>query len=249
VACLFIEDWGNPYYHTQQDSVDTPNYIDYGFAFRATRSVVGYLVDNAGVYVPPCGDGIVETGEFCDTAIAPGEPGACPTECQTGDTCNLETLVEPGTCQAHCDVTTITDPADGDGCCPPRGNAINDDDCDPVCGNGVCEEGETTPNCPADCECSADSECNDLYVCTLDQCVGDTCSYTPSPYDYGDVDRNGAINVFDLFCILNGFGGDFSVCTLGDDDIHPCAGNETVNIFDLFAVLDAFGGADPCCGP
>ncbi|MFQ5412100.1 MAG: M28 family metallopeptidase, partial [Phycisphaerae bacterium] len=50
-ACLFIEDWGNPNYHTAQDSVDTPNYIDYAFAVRMTRSVVGFLVDQAGVQV------------------------------------------------------------------------------------------------------------------------------------------------------------------------------------------------------
>lgn len=50
-ACLFIEDWGNPNYHTQLDCVDTPNYIDYDYAARMTRSIVGYLVDNAGVLV------------------------------------------------------------------------------------------------------------------------------------------------------------------------------------------------------
>lgn len=48
---LFIEDWGNPYYHSPEDSVDTPNYIDYDYATRMTRSIVGFLVDNAGVAV------------------------------------------------------------------------------------------------------------------------------------------------------------------------------------------------------
>jgi hypothetical protein len=53
-ACVLIEQgWGaNPHYHQQSDSVDTPNYIDYGFATRMTRSVVGWLVDTAGVDVP-----------------------------------------------------------------------------------------------------------------------------------------------------------------------------------------------------
>jgi len=51
-ACLLIEDWGNPYYHTQQDNIDTPGYIDYAFATRFTRSVVGLLTDLAGVDVP-----------------------------------------------------------------------------------------------------------------------------------------------------------------------------------------------------
>ncbi len=52
-AVLFIEDWGNPYYHTQLDSTDTHNYIDYTFATNATRSVVGYLVDQAQIIVAP----------------------------------------------------------------------------------------------------------------------------------------------------------------------------------------------------
>jgi len=48
-AVLIIEDWGNPYYHTQQDNVDVPGYIDYAYAARMTRSVVGWLVDAAEV--------------------------------------------------------------------------------------------------------------------------------------------------------------------------------------------------------
>lgn len=50
-ACMFIEDWGNPYYHTPLDSVDTTPYLDYEFATRMTRTIVGYLVDHAGVNV------------------------------------------------------------------------------------------------------------------------------------------------------------------------------------------------------
>jgi hypothetical protein len=52
-ACLLIEGevWSNPFYHTQRDNVDEPNYIDYEFAARMTRSVVGFLVDHAEVQV------------------------------------------------------------------------------------------------------------------------------------------------------------------------------------------------------
>ena len=55
-ACLLIESlvWSNPYYHTQQDSVDNPNNIKYDYAVRMTRSVVGFLVDAAGVQI--CSD-------------------------------------------------------------------------------------------------------------------------------------------------------------------------------------------------
>ena len=40
-ACLIIEDWGNPYYHLPQDSVDTPGYLDYAYAVRMTLSGPG----------------------------------------------------------------------------------------------------------------------------------------------------------------------------------------------------------------
>jgi hypothetical protein len=48
-AVLLIEQWGNPYYHSAQDNVDTPNYIDYAMATQMTRSIVGWLVDAAEV--------------------------------------------------------------------------------------------------------------------------------------------------------------------------------------------------------
>ncbi|MCG3126895.1 MAG: hypothetical protein CHACPFDD_01750 [Phycisphaerae bacterium] len=49
-ACCLIEyAWSsNPNYHTQDDSVDTPNYINYPYAADMTRGVVGWLVDAAG---------------------------------------------------------------------------------------------------------------------------------------------------------------------------------------------------------
>lgn len=52
-ACLLIEGevWNNPHYHTQQDSFDTPGYLDFDYAITMTRSVVGYLVDQAQVQV------------------------------------------------------------------------------------------------------------------------------------------------------------------------------------------------------
>ena len=53
-ACLIIEDWGNPYYHSQNDHVEMPDYIDYDFATQITRSVCGWLVDSAGLIVAEC---------------------------------------------------------------------------------------------------------------------------------------------------------------------------------------------------
>ena len=52
-AVLLIEGevWNNPYYHTQQDSVENPNNINYAYAVRMTKSMVGWLVDAANVAV------------------------------------------------------------------------------------------------------------------------------------------------------------------------------------------------------
>ncbi|MHC4273250.1 MAG: M20/M25/M40 family metallo-hydrolase [Planctomycetota bacterium] len=48
-AVVITEDWGNPYYHTPQDTFDT---LDFAYGTRMTRSVVGWLVDAAEVDVP-----------------------------------------------------------------------------------------------------------------------------------------------------------------------------------------------------
>ncbi len=63
---------------------------------------------------------------------------------------------------------------------------------------------------------------------------------------YGDVDGNGGVGLFDVFCVLDGFAGNFSICSKPADDIHPCRGDGTIGLFDLFAVLDAFGGDSAC---
>jgi len=53
-ACMFIEGEGfnNNTIHSSDDSVDNPGYINYPYAVRMTKSVVGWLVDAAGVQVP-----------------------------------------------------------------------------------------------------------------------------------------------------------------------------------------------------
>jgi hypothetical protein len=67
-ACLIIEDWGNPWYHHENDHVEMPNYIDYDYATQITRSVCGWLVDQAGL-LEFCegdtnGDGVVNTEDL-----------------------------------------------------------------------------------------------------------------------------------------------------------------------------------------
>ncbi len=123
-----------------------------------------------------CGNGVLETGELCDLAIVAGV-GACPTTCNDGIVCTTDALVGAGSCQAMCTAVTITTPANGDGCCPSGANAGNDNDCSPMCGNGVREANEVCdtgivagmPNaCP--------TACNDNVACTTNTLGnGGTC--------------------------------------------------------------------------
>jgi hypothetical protein len=53
-ACLLIEGlvWSNPFYHTQDDNFENPDNLNFDYAEKMARSVVGWLVDAAGVHVP-----------------------------------------------------------------------------------------------------------------------------------------------------------------------------------------------------
>ncbi len=119
-----------------------------------------------------CGDGVLEKGEACDTAIVEGQEGACPIVCESDDPC-VTTLLVGHDCQTHCLLEKISNFIDNDGCCPTGGNAVVDRDCEPLCGNMVTEEGEL---CDGDCP----TGCNDGDACTSDSMVGAaaTCDAT-----------------------------------------------------------------------
>ena len=66
--------------------------------------------------------------------------------------------------------------------------------------------------------CRIAFDCDDDDVCTWDRCIDGACEFWP--ITYGDVDHDAAVGIFDVFCILNGFGGNFSEeCTEEDCDI------------------------------
>jgi len=50
----------------------------------------------------PCGNGVVDPDEQCDTAIPQGQVGACPTSCDDANTCTTDRLTGAGTCFAAC---------------------------------------------------------------------------------------------------------------------------------------------------
>src|SRR5690349_25104871 len=56
---------------------------------------------------PACGNGKLDPGEACDTSIAAGRTGACPSAstCDDGDACTKDVLSGDGTCSARCDST------------------------------------------------------------------------------------------------------------------------------------------------
>lgn len=106
----------------------------------------------------------------------------------------------------------------------------------------------SAPGSPVNCGCVVDDDCGDGAPCTLDDCSAGVC--TNAPRRFGDIDGNGTINIFDLFCVLDAFVSRFDDCASVNVDIAPCSADGVINIFDLFAVLDGLSGVDPCgCPP
>jgi hypothetical protein len=114
-----------------------------------------------------CGNGRVDPGETCDTAIPPGSAGACPPPgCNPGIPC-LRAVPTGSACTARCD--EITTAAAGDRCCPANATHASDPDCSERCGNGAVDPGETcdiaipagTPGaCPAKADCATGDPCS-----------------------------------------------------------------------------------------
>jgi hypothetical protein len=135
-----------------------------------------------------CGNGTVDPGETCDTGIAAGDPGACPTDdaCAAGGPCVTARLIAAGSCTAVCARYPIVEQKTGDGCCPPgatRGGDENnpgDGDCPEACGDGVVQSDQETcdigiaPRHPGACPTS----CDDNFTDTTDYLLGSGCHAT-----------------------------------------------------------------------
>ena len=135
---------------------------------------------------PSCGNGVAEPPETCDTAIPAGDPGACPTSCDDGVACTMDSLVGSG-CSTECSNSPVSACVDGDGCCPGGCDSLTDSDCSPSCGNGVVEPPELCDTAialgsPGACPIS----CSDGLVCTRDSLVGSGCSAECSNTDISE---------------------------------------------------------------
>ena len=125
-----------------------------------------------------CGNGLLDPGERCDPAVAPGQIGSCPTGCDDGNSCTVESINGAG-CDARCEYQVVTRCVAGDGCCPPGCSSVEDDDCSASCGNGVIEAGETCDTAIAvGAEGACRENCDDQIACTEDKLVGSGCNVT-----------------------------------------------------------------------
>ena len=125
-----------------------------------------------------CGNGVLDPGERCDTAIGAGSIGSCPSACDDGNSCTAEAINGAG-CDARCEYKVITTCKSDDGCCPPGCASNEDNDCSASCGNGVIEAGETCDTAiAAGAEGACRDECDDQIACTEDKLVGSGCNVT-----------------------------------------------------------------------
>jgi len=59
---------------------------------------------------------------------------------------------------------------------------------------------------------------------------------------------DGVVDLLDILCVLDGFGGQFTNCPPESVDIAGCQADGTIDVSDILAILDAFAGDNPCCG-
>jgi hypothetical protein len=136
---------------------------------------------------PTCGNGRIDVGETCDTALEPGAPGACPpANCDDGIPCTTDQHVGQA-CQARCVYQEVTTRIAGDNCCPSGATNADDADCSATCGNGTVDVGETCDTALADGTpgaCPTATACNDQDPCTNDVVVAagtcdSICAHVP----------------------------------------------------------------------
>lgn len=138
------------------------------------------LDGTAGPFRNVCGNGRVDDGEMCDTAIAKDSEGACPTACVTDDGCNPRALAGMA-CETQCVSVTITRAVNDDGCCPKGSGPTDDSDCG-FCGDqilGPTEKCEPPEQCLTREACTSYGRCVAVSFSGAPESCTSACEITP----------------------------------------------------------------------
>jgi hypothetical protein len=94
-ACLLIEGevWSDPFYHSTADSFEQPGNLNFPYAVRMTRSVVGWLVDHAQVHLASL---LIGVPDGVPDRVDPDTPTLLTVQIRNGG----EALV-PGSAMVH----------------------------------------------------------------------------------------------------------------------------------------------------
>jgi V8-like Glu-specific endopeptidase len=212
---------------------------------------------------PACNDnGICEAGEDCFNCVTDCGYNAANSSGEAAcgdDVCDLGAGEDCSNCPQDCNSRRNGPPSgrfccgDGVDCsdsrCTGNGNSCVAASGEPegyCCGDGACENAEDASNCAVDCSvgCSVPADCDDLNECTVGECNGGACQYTPladdTPCEMG---------------VCCGASCETIVCLVdGDcDDSDACTADTCSNGGTCTAACDnsspACGLADGCCGP
>jgi hypothetical protein len=227
-----------PTVYVELDCAGGPCLVDAGLSAPA---------DGAAAASPRCGNGVVDPGETCDSAIARGDPGACPpADCDDGVACTRDTRTGAD-CTATCAHEEITVFTPNDGCCPAGATIATDSDCSPTCGDGKVDPGETCDTglaagipgaCPAASDCAKDDPCAVALLVSAGTCSAICVRYQVlAPLSGDGCCPPGALNGVDTDCPVacgdgvreSGEACDTGIsppapgsCPAGCDDGDPC---------------------------
>jgi len=155
------------------DVTGVPNVLTRAFTLRVTIDTADLLPDPnrandvTEVAIPGCGDGILQTGEECDTGPANGT-GCCDANCHlvsAGTTCRPAS----GPCDApeSCDGTSPTCPADAPVADGTACNAGVPSCVSATCRSGACVTSLASATCLIDATCVAAGASNPADACAL----------------------------------------------------------------------------------
>lgn len=83
------------------------------------------------------------------------------------------------------------------------------------------------------------------------ECTGLSLPVSGRTWRWGDVNDDDIVDLDDLLCVIAGFSGDFSQCSLHSLDLRGDLPDGVIDLDDVLAVVDAFSGdsypgPDPC---